>query len=137
MEAVQNGTLLRALRVQLKRRVPARRGGVYNKVSQAIRKLSRPAPNDCVTPFECELLSERFRKANALRCRVFASHLPSGEVQDEAEARGSTPVSTHDWSKKTAAVAVLIVRSLSGLSALPTCHAARCRSTLCDGGTLY
>jgi hypothetical protein len=33
MAAVQSGTLLRALRVQLKRRVSARRGGDYNEVT--------------------------------------------------------------------------------------------------------
>jgi hypothetical protein len=32
MVAVQSGTLLHALRVQLKRRVSARRGGDYNEV---------------------------------------------------------------------------------------------------------
>jgi hypothetical protein len=36
--AVQSGTLLHALRVQLKRRVSARRGGDYNEVPQAIQK---------------------------------------------------------------------------------------------------
>ena len=35
MVAVQSGTLLHALRVQLKRRVSARRGGDYNEVPQA------------------------------------------------------------------------------------------------------
>ena len=39
MVAVQSGTL--ALRVQLKRRVSARRGGDYNEVPQAIQKKSR------------------------------------------------------------------------------------------------
>jgi len=34
MVAVQSGTLLHALRVQLKRRVPARRGEDYNEVPQ-------------------------------------------------------------------------------------------------------
>ena len=42
MGAVQSGTLLHALRVQLKRRVSARRGGDYNEVPQAIQKKSRP-----------------------------------------------------------------------------------------------
>jgi len=41
MVAVQSGTLLHALRVQLKRRVSARRGGDYNEVPQAIQKKSR------------------------------------------------------------------------------------------------
>ena len=39
---------------------------------------------------------------------MFASHFPSDEVQDEAEVRGSTPVSANDWGKNMAAVAVLI-----------------------------
>jgi len=43
MVAVQSGTLLHALRVQLKRRVSARRGGDYNEVPQAIQKKSRPS----------------------------------------------------------------------------------------------
>jgi hypothetical protein len=38
MVAVQSGTLLCALGVQLKRRVFARRGGDYNEVPQAIQK---------------------------------------------------------------------------------------------------
>jgi len=41
MAAVQSGTLLRALGVQLKRRVSARRGGDVNEVPQAIQKKSR------------------------------------------------------------------------------------------------
>jgi len=57
MVAVQSGTL--ALRVQLKRRVSARRGGDYNEVPQAIQKKSRPSPSNCVTPFACKLLSEQ------------------------------------------------------------------------------
>jgi len=111
MEAVESGTLLHALRVQLKRRVSARRGGDYNEVLQAIQKKSRPSPRNCVTPFACKLLSEQgfgFRKANVVECRVFASHFPSDEVQNEFEIRGSTPVSANDWGKNTAAVAVLI-----------------------------
>jgi hypothetical protein len=55
MVAVQSGTLLRALRVQLKRRVSARRGGDYNEVPQATQKKSRPSPSNCVTPFACKL----------------------------------------------------------------------------------
>jgi hypothetical protein len=39
---------------------------------------------------------------------VFASHFPSDKVQNEAEIRGSTPVSANDWGKNTTAVAVLI-----------------------------
>ena len=83
---------------QLKRRVSARRGGDYNEVPQAIQKKSRPSPSNCVTPSACKLKSEQgfgFRKANVVECRVFASHFPSDEVQNEAEvrARGSTPVS--------------------------------------------
>ena len=39
---------------------------------------------------------------------MFARHFPSDEVQDEAEVRGNAPVSAHDWSKNTAAVAVFI-----------------------------
>ena len=41
-----------------------------------------------MTPFACKLLSEQdfgFRKANVVECRVFASHFPSDEVQNEAE----------------------------------------------------
>ena len=104
MVAVQSGTLLRALRVQLKRRVSARRGGDYNEVPQAIQKKNRPSPSNCVTPFACKLLSEQgfgFRKGNVVKCRVFASHFPSDEVQNEAEIRGSTPVSANDWGKNT------------------------------------
>ena len=40
MVAVQSGTLLHALRVPLKRRVSARRGGDYNEVPQAIQQKS-------------------------------------------------------------------------------------------------
>ena len=43
MVAVQSGTLLHALRVQLKRRVSARRGGDYNELPKAIQKKSRPS----------------------------------------------------------------------------------------------
>jgi hypothetical protein len=46
--AVQSGTLIRALRVQLKRKFSARRGGDYHEVSQAIQKKSRPLPSNCV-----------------------------------------------------------------------------------------
>ena len=42
MVAAQSGMHLHALRVQLKRRVSARRGGDYNEVPQAIQKKSRP-----------------------------------------------------------------------------------------------
>ena len=93
MVAVRSGTLLRALGVQLKRRVSARRGGAYNEVLQAIQKKSRPSPSNFVAPSACKLLSEQgfgFRKANVVECRVFASHFPSGEVQGEAEVRGGT-----------------------------------------------
>jgi len=54
MVAVQSGTLLHALRVPLKRRVSARRGGGHNEVPQAIQKKSRPSPSNCVTPFACK-----------------------------------------------------------------------------------
>ena len=37
--AVQSGTLIRALRVQLKRKFSARRGGDYHEVSQAFYSL--------------------------------------------------------------------------------------------------
>ena len=57
--AVQSGTPLRALGVQLKRGVSARRVGNYNEVPQAIQKKSRPSPSNCVTPFACKLLSEQ------------------------------------------------------------------------------
>ena len=103
--AVQSGTLLHALRVQLKRRVSARRGGDYNEVPQAIQKKSRPFASNCVTPFACELSSERgygFRKANVVECRMFACQFPSDKVQNEVEIRGSTPVSANDWGKNTA-----------------------------------
>ena len=100
MIAVQSGTLLRALRVQLKRRVPARTGGDCKKFPQAIQTNRCPTPSNFATPFACKLLSEQGR--------VFASHFPSDEVQDEAEVRGSTPVSANDWGKNMAAVAVLI-----------------------------
>ena len=78
MVAVQSGTLLHALRVQLKRRVSTRREGDYNEVPQAIQKMSRLSPGNCVTPFACKLLSEKVfgsRKANVIECRVFASFL--------------------------------------------------------------
>ena len=39
---------------------------------------------------------------------MIASHFPSDKVQNEAEIRGSTPVSANDWGKKTTPVAVLI-----------------------------
>ena len=39
---------------------------------------------------------------------MFASHFPIDEVQNEAEIRGSTPVSANDWCKNTTPVAVLI-----------------------------
>jgi len=51
MVAVQSGTLLHALRVQLKRRVSARRGGDYNEVPQAIQKKSRPSPSNFFPSF--------------------------------------------------------------------------------------
>jgi hypothetical protein len=38
---------------------------------------------------------------------------PFPEVQDEAELRGSTPVSANDWGKNTVAVAVLIKVALN------------------------
>ena len=44
MVAVQSGTLLRALSVQLKRRVSTHRVGDYNEVPQAIQKKSRLSP---------------------------------------------------------------------------------------------
>ena len=59
MMAVQSGTPLRALRVQLKRGVPALRGGDNNEVPQATQEKSRPSPSNCVTPFACKLLSEQ------------------------------------------------------------------------------
>ena len=74
MVAVQSGTLLIALRVQLKRRVSARRGGDYNEVLQATQKKSRPSPSNCVNPFACKTLSEQgfgSRKASVVECRVF------------------------------------------------------------------
>ena len=111
MVAVQSGMPLRALRVQLKRRVSARRGGDYNEVPQATQKKSRPSPSNCVIPFACKLLSEQghcFRKSNVTGCRVFACHFLSDKFQDEVEVRGSTPVLASDWGKNTAAVAVLI-----------------------------
>ena len=52
--AVQSGTLLHALRVQLKRRVSTRRGGDYNEISQAIQKKSRP---NISSLFKFELVS--------------------------------------------------------------------------------
>ena len=104
--AVQRGPLFRALRVLVKRRVSARRGGDYHETSLAIQKKSRPSPSNCVTPFSCKLLPEQgfgFRKANVVECRVFASHF-----QNESEVTGSTPVSANDWGKNTTTVAVLI-----------------------------
>jgi hypothetical protein len=46
---VQSGTFIRTLRVQLKRRVSARRGGDYNEVEvpQAIQKKSHPSRSNC------------------------------------------------------------------------------------------
>ena len=124
MVAVQSGTFRRALRVQLKRRVSARRGGDYNEVLQEIQKKSRPSPSSYMAPFACKLLSERegfsFRKANVVECRVFASHLPCAEVQNEAEVRGSTPVSANDRGKNTNAVAILIALCWAPLILLRT-----------------
>ena len=111
MVAVQSGTLLRALRVQLKKRVLARGGREYNEVPQATQKKSRPSPSNCVGPPACKLLSEQgfgFRNANVVECRVFTSHFPSDEVQNEAEVRGSIPASANDWGKNATAVSVLI-----------------------------
>ena len=102
MIAAQSGPLFRALSVLVKRIVSVRRGGDYNEVSQAIQKKSRPSPSDCVTSFACKLLPEQgfgFSKADVVGCRVFASHFPSDEVQNEAEVRGSLPVSANDWGK--------------------------------------
>ena len=45
MIAVQSGTLLRALRLLLKRRVSACRGGDYYEVFESIQKESRPCPS--------------------------------------------------------------------------------------------
>jgi len=56
MAAAQGGTHLRALRVQLKRRLYARKGEDYNEVPQAIQKKSRPSPSNFVTPFACMVL---------------------------------------------------------------------------------
>ena len=115
MMAVQSGTPLRALRVQLKRGVPALRGGDNNEVPQATQEKSRPSPSNCVTPSARKLLSEQgfcFRKANVIECRVFASYFPSDEVQDEAEARGSTPISANDWDKSTALLSSLSIGPL-------------------------
>ena len=111
MVAVQSGTLLYALRVPLKGRVSTRRGGDYNEVPKAIQKKSRPSPRKSASPFSCKLLSEQgfgLRKANAAGCRVFASHFPSDEVQDEAKVRKNTPASANDWGKNTAAVVVFV-----------------------------
>jgi len=46
---VQSGTFIRTLRVQLKRRVSARRGGDYNEVEvpQAIQKKSHSSRSNC------------------------------------------------------------------------------------------
>jgi len=41
-------------------------------------------------------------------CLRATSHFPCDEVQNEAEVRGSTPVSASDWGKNTAAWASLI-----------------------------
>ena len=90
MVVVQSGMLLRGLRVQLKRRDSARRGGDYNDVPQAIQKKSRPSPSNCVAPSACKLLSEEgfgFRKANVTECRVFASPFPSDKVQNIFDLR--------------------------------------------------
>ena len=119
MVVVQSGTLHHALRVRLKRRVSTRRGGDYSEVPQAIQEKSHPSPSNCVTPSSCMLLSEQgfgFQKAYVVECRVFASYFQSDEVQNEAEVRGSTPVSANDWGKNTAAVAVLIKFALNWAS---------------------
>ena len=57
--AVQSGTPLRALRVQLNRRVSARRGEDYNEVPQATQEKSRPSPSNCMALFVCNLLPEQ------------------------------------------------------------------------------
>ena len=66
MVAVQSGTLLHALRVQLKRRVFARRGGDYNEVPQAIQKKSRPSPSNCVFIAESYVFGASAAKINIL-----------------------------------------------------------------------
>jgi hypothetical protein len=50
MVAVQNGTLLRTLRVLLQRRVSARREGDYSKVLQAIQKKNLGGANRTEVP---------------------------------------------------------------------------------------
>jgi hypothetical protein len=57
MVAVQSGTLLRALRVRLKRRVSARRGEDYSEVPQTIQKKSRLFPSNSVAPFYSRLIA--------------------------------------------------------------------------------
>ena len=51
MEAIQIGTLLRALKMLLKRVISASRRGDHHEVSKATKKNSRPFPNNCATPF--------------------------------------------------------------------------------------
>ena len=70
-----------------------------------IQKKGRPSPSNCVTPFVIKLppeLSFGFQKADDVGCRVFASHFPSDEVQDETEVRGSTPVVANRRAKSHA-----------------------------------
>jgi len=74
MIAAQSGTLLRALRVLLKRGVSVcRRGGALRSLSDDQEEES-PTPEQCVTPFACKLLPEKgfgFRTSDVIGCCMF------------------------------------------------------------------
>jgi hypothetical protein len=59
--AALNGTPLRALRVLLKRRVSARKGGNYDEVSWAIQKKSRPSPSNSMVDGSVSDVSPRIK----------------------------------------------------------------------------
>jgi len=58
MIAAQSGTLLRALRVMLNKRVLAYRGGDHCEVPQPIQTKNRLSPRNYVTPFAHKPLPE-------------------------------------------------------------------------------
>ena len=126
MVAVQSDTLLRALIVQLKRRVSAHRRGDYNDAPKAIQKKSRQSPSHFVTPFACKLLSEQgigFRKANDVGCRVFASsRAPRSKMRLRSEEAPPYRPMTGARTRPLRPYSFThLVRSLLDLSDLSTC----------------
>ena len=73
---VQSGSLVHALRIMQRRRVPTHRSMGNDEIPQAVQKKSRPPFSDRMAPFVSELLLEHcfgFRKANVLEGCVLAS----------------------------------------------------------------